>query len=60
MTHELGGAVVFISIDPTSTNFAVSSSDGHVRIFSIEDIDSGFEDLLCTADYGVCQSFNPE
>jgi hypothetical protein len=59
-THDLGGAIVFISIDPTSSNFAVSTSDGKVTIFSTEDIDAEYDDILETADYKCCNAFKPE
>ncbi|KAI6191510.1 Mcl1-mid domain-containing protein [Aphelenchoides bicaudatus] len=58
-THELEGAVVWISVDPTSTNFAVSSSDGMVSVFPVEDIDSQL-DMLDTANYQILSSFKPE
>lgn len=59
-TYELEGAIVFISIDPTSTNYAVSSSDGKITIFSIEDIDGDYDELLDTAIFKVCNAFKPE
>jgi hypothetical protein len=56
--HELNGAVVFITIDPTSTYYAVSTSNGNVTTFAIEDLTDN-TDILEISIHKSCKAFNP-